>query len=195
MNWKLRAEEVEYQLRPGDPWPRDEERPSTVASNIPTATGEPSEESSTPPAEDNDDEGNDSGLSTGAIAGTAVGGVLALIILGLSIFYCGRRGGVKVFFTRETPASSLEAQFPRYATPAAMEAPFRPPRTPGTENWRPTMDYQGNTIARTVSPETSMYQQSLPAMSPYKADSGRGHLSVPSGTPPAAYEQRHVASF
>lgn len=187
VNYKLRAQEVEYQLRPGDPWPEDKELPSRTASTIPTATEDATEETSDPPSED-DSEDDDGELSTGAIAGMAVGGTAALIILGLSIFYCGRRGGVKILFTREIRP---EEESPPFETPA----PVRPPRTPNNENWRPTMDYQSNVVSRTASPEVSMYQQNLPALSPYKGDTARGYLTVPSGTPPAAFEQRHIPPY
>lgn len=187
---------MEYQLRPGDPWPEDKERPSRTAPAIPTATSDaPEETPATPTNEADEDEDGGDGLGPGAIAGLGIGGTITFIIFGLAVFYCGRRGGVKILFTNETPSSPPEGQYPRYSTPVAVQAPFRPPRTPHTENWRPTMDNQG-TVISTVSPEMSMHQHSIPAISPYKTGEGaQGCMAVSAGTPPAGHEQRHIASY
>src|SRR6478735_10111714 len=83
--WLKNAEDVDMQLRPGDPWPKEGESTSTGATSEPTADNS-----------DEDDESSGSGkksLSTGAIAGIAVGGAAVLLLAGALLYLCGRRGG------------------------------------------------------------------------------------------------------
>ncbi|KAH9899001.1 hypothetical protein F4778DRAFT_741876 [Xylariomycetidae sp. FL2044] len=75
-----------FQLSPGEPFP-DEGTPTDSGAS-PTNTG-------------SSDTGIDSGsgggssLSPGAIAGIAIGGVVALALVAALIYFCGRRGGIE----------------------------------------------------------------------------------------------------
>lgn len=194
VHYKARAKDVEFQLRPGEPWPEGEELPSKTAPNVPAATptDNAAERTSSPPVE----EDGSRGLSKGAISGLAVGGTLALVTLGLAIFYCGRRGGVKILFTREQPDSPPQEQYPGYATPVTVEAPFRPPRTPHMENWRVARDHQGKIITAVQSPGFSLDGQRVPVSGPLRTGEGANrHSGVPGRSPPAEHENRHASSY
>ena len=199
INYKSRAKDVEFQLRPGEPWPEDGDLPSKTAPNRPTATttGNAAEGTSSPAAEDNvSPDGGSRGLSTSATAGLAVGGTLALVILGLAIFYCGRRGGVKILFTKEQSDSPHQGQYPRWATPATVEAPFRPPRTPHMEDWRVARDHEGKILTAAQSPGFSPDGQHTPVTSPFRTGEGASQPSgVPLASPPAQCENRHTSSY
>lgn len=85
------AEKVQFQLKPGDPWPSE------------TAGEQPSEtQGSGYKGSDSTDSNSNSGsqksddhphLSAGAIAGIAIGGAAVLVLAAALIYICGRRGG------------------------------------------------------------------------------------------------------
>jgi hypothetical protein len=69
-----------YQLSPGDPFPSETANPSSTHSAASTPGSNP-----------------DSGthLSTGAIVGIAIGGAAVLVLAGVVIYLCGRRGAMQ----------------------------------------------------------------------------------------------------
>ncbi|CAF3463971.1 hypothetical protein SNK03_011578 [Fusarium graminearum] len=93
------AKDVDYQLRPGDEWPKEHGDPSSTAT-----PGKDDEDS------DNSDSGSGSGkksLSTGAIAGIAVGGAAVLLLAGALLYLCGRRGGFDKAYRKSFRSSAI----------------------------------------------------------------------------------------
>lgn len=76
--WLEKAKDVDYQLRPGEPWPTED---------LPTETASPKDSSEA------DDGETSSNLSPGAIAGIAIGSTAVLLLAGALLYLCGRRGG------------------------------------------------------------------------------------------------------
>lgn len=80
------AEQSTFMLVPGEDWPSEGSIPSGVAhsssatSATPTATASPASNNSHDHA----------GLSTGAIAGIAIGGAAVLLAAAIAIWFCGR---------------------------------------------------------------------------------------------------------
>lgn len=91
------AKDVDYQLRPGDEWPKEHGDPSSTAT--------PGKDD-----EDSDNSGSGSGkksLSTGAIAGIAVGGAAVLLLAGALLYLCGRRGGFDKAYRKSFRSSAI----------------------------------------------------------------------------------------
>ncbi|KAF4341386.1 hypothetical protein FBEOM_4634 [Fusarium beomiforme] len=104
------VEDVDRQLVPGDPWPKEGEATSSGATSKPTS--------------DNSDEDDESGgggksLSAGAIAGIAVGGAAVLLLAGALLYLCGRRGGFDKAYRKSFRNSVPPA-------PSVVENPYSP---------------------------------------------------------------------
>ncbi|KAL1839161.1 hypothetical protein VTJ49DRAFT_1817 [Mycothermus thermophilus] len=80
-----------YQLEPGEPFPSETAhvRPSSTAGPAPSETNS----SGSGSGSDQGSNSGGSGLSAGAIAGIAIGGAAVLILVGVLLYLCGRRGG------------------------------------------------------------------------------------------------------
>lgn len=138
--WQEKAEEVDYQLRPGDPWPTEEDYPEETGSKN----------------KDSSDSGSGSGsgnsgihLSPGAIAGIAIGAAGVLILGAGLIYLCGRRGGFDKAYRKSFRSSAP------VVPPTIVENQYN---TPGaTEAWSP---------GKHSSPMASAYAQS-PPLSPH----------------------------
>ncbi|KAF5023643.1 hypothetical protein F66182_4312 [Fusarium sp. NRRL 66182] len=131
-DWQERAKDVDFQLRPGDPWPTEEDFPSATAD-----PGASDEESTDDSGSDSDGGGGGKkGLSTGAIAGIAVGGAAVLLLAGALLYLCGRRGGFDKAY-RKGFRSSVGPPGPpvtetQYASPNPTVAdPWAPAKSPG----------------------------------------------------------------
>lgn len=82
------AENVGYQLAPGDDWPSEDDK------NHPGGSGGSNNNSGSSGSSSGSDSGSGGGgLSKGAIAGIAIGAAAVLIIAAALIYLCGRRGG------------------------------------------------------------------------------------------------------
>ncbi|EXM31318.1 hypothetical protein V3481_013660 [Fusarium oxysporum f. sp. vasinfectum] len=124
--WLKNAEDVDMQLRPGDPWPKEGESTSTGATSEPTADNS-----------DEDDESSGSGkksLSTGAIAGIAVGGAAVLLLAGALLYLCGRRGGFdkayRKSFRNSVPSAPPVVENP-YSPHPSVADPWAAQKSPG----------------------------------------------------------------
>lgn len=103
-DWQENAKDVDFQLRPGDPWPSEVEQPT----EDPTDAADPAASTGSEQAgEDQNDSG--SGLGAGAIAGIVVGTVAGLIIIAIIAFFCLRRRGFSIMrlHDRQTPVSQV----------------------------------------------------------------------------------------
>lgn len=78
---KSAASQADFSLSPGEPWPAEgSAQPNPDATSTPSSGGGSGSQGS----------GSGSGLSTGAIAGIAIGGIIALALVGLLFFFVGR---------------------------------------------------------------------------------------------------------
>lgn len=149
------------QLSPGDPFPSE-----TAASGSAGATSQPTSGSSSGGGHPG------ASLSSGAIAGIAIGGGAVVLLAAALIYLCGRRGGLDKAYTRQrgghpsaSPAPMIEAKY------AAATTTGGAPKSPGQE-----------TFATTAYSTT-------PSNDPYGTLPGHGHGGVPgysvgSGSPP-----------
>jgi len=110
---KSLAGEATFSLSPGEPWPAEGGTPPNADGN--SSTGGSS----------NTTQDNDGGvkLSPGAIAGIAIGGVIALALIGLLFFFVGRKKG-----TGETKTGA------QTASANLQEAALMNSQTPGPEH-------------------------------------------------------------
>ncbi|KAM0435993.1 hypothetical protein ACHAPT_002885 [Fusarium lateritium] len=128
--WLDKAKDVDYQLRPGEPWPTED---------LPSETASPKDSD-----KEDDDDNASSHLSPGAIAGIAIGSAAVLLLAGALLYLCGRRGGFDKAYRksfRGTPNPPVaETQFnspnPAWgvnkALPGVVAAPYgqSPPMSP-----------------------------------------------------------------
>ena len=190
VNWKKRAEEkAKFQLRPGDPWPSNQTPPIGAASDIPTETASdtPSEtagnndEEETPASPGGKEQSRAVELSNGAIAGVSVGAATFLVVAGVLIDYCGRRGGINIAFRNpeKDPGAGI-GNNTASSKPVAGENPPRPPRTLSMENLRPVIGTsgRGHSLTRTGSPSVSTEMRVPPPMNSYR-NLSLGQVSSP----------------
>lgn len=102
------AEKVQFQLKPGDPWPSETagEQPSETQSS---GYGSSDDASPNPnPDSQKSDSDDHPHLSPGAIAGIAIGGAAVLVLAAALIYICGRRGGFDKAYRKSagTPLTS-----------------------------------------------------------------------------------------
>ncbi|KAH6975603.1 hypothetical protein EDB80DRAFT_784020 [Ilyonectria destructans] len=124
--WLEKAEYVEYQLTPGEPFPTEEGFPTSTTSAIPDSTGGPS-------IHGDDHRGHGHGLSPGAIAGIVIGSVAVLIPAVGAIYLSGRRGG----FDKAYHNLSFHSTVPIYPKggPPFVEAQFGSPNAAAVGIW------------------------------------------------------------
>ncbi|KAF5000316.1 hypothetical protein FGRMN_1860 [Fusarium graminum] len=159
------AEGVDRQLVPGDPWPTEEGFP------------EPSSTSGSSSDEPSDDDNNSSGghkksLSTGAIAGIAVGGAAVLLLAGALLYLCGRRGGFdkayRKSFRNSAPPPPPVVEQSIYSPHPSVADPWAAQKSPGLM--------------------ASHYGQQSPPMSPHQSLAYGTHPGMVDGTPGSYYD-------
>ncbi|KPM45995.1 hypothetical protein AK830_g512 [Neonectria ditissima] len=174
--WLDKANDVDYQLRPGDPWPT-EDGFETPTDAIGRETGGSSNDN------DNSDDDNDSGsgggskLSGGAIAGIAIGGAAVLLLAGGLLYLCGRRGGFDKAYRKSFRNSGAPVAFD--APPPVAETRFDSPSTAAGSMWT------GN--KQQPSPMSASYGQS-PPMSPGMSPHNSGYGFQPGYNPMVAQD-------
>ncbi|KAM5353021.1 hypothetical protein ACJZ2D_017108 [Fusarium nematophilum] len=137
-DWLNKADGVDYQLTPGEPFPKEQGFKTSTTSATPESTTsetpDPTGGSSYQPDNRN---GHGNGLGAGAIAGIAIGGVAVLILAIGAIYLCGRRGGFdkadrKAFSGKAVPT------YPNVASPVVEAEAGSPHGTvPGFWVYRP----------------------------------------------------------
>jgi hypothetical protein len=92
---------VDFQLTPGEPFPKEQGFPTSTTSAISKSTTSAIPESTTSITTDQNNNSpyhpNGNSLSGGAIAGIVIGSVAVLSILIGVIYLCGRRGGFNAY--------------------------------------------------------------------------------------------------
>jgi hypothetical protein len=106
------AQNVTFQLGPGDPFPTESAIPTPTpgGSSSPSSPASPAASSSS-----SSSSGGGSSLSAGAIAGIAIGSAAVLLLAAVLIYLCGRRGG----FDKAYRKSALAAAAGPLSSPAA----------------------------------------------------------------------------
>jgi hypothetical protein len=105
------AQNVTYQLGPGDPFPSETPLPKTTTTAPAGSSSTSSSSSSSSSASSN----RSGGLSTGTIAGIAIGAAALLVLTAALIYLCGRHGG----FDKAYRNSALRSSSVPEATSAA----------------------------------------------------------------------------
>jgi len=149
------AKDVDYQLRPGDEWPKEEDNPTS------TATPGKNDDSSN---SDSDNGGGKKSLSTGAIAGIAVGGAAVLLLAGALLYLCGRRGGFdkayrKSFRNSAVPPGPSVVESSIYSPQQSVADPWAAQKSPGL-----VATPYGHTQSPPISPHQSLAYGTHPGM-------------------------------
>jgi len=149
------AKDVDYQLRPGDEWPKEEDDPTS------TATPGKDDDSSN---SDSDNGGGKKSLSTGAIAGIAVGGAAVLLLAGALLYLCGRRGGFdkayrKSFRNSAVPPGPSVVESSVYSPQQSVADPWAAQKSPGL-----VATPYGHTQSPPISPHQSLAYGTHPGM-------------------------------
>ncbi|KXT04158.1 hypothetical protein AC578_44 [Pseudocercospora eumusae] len=137
------------------------DRPTASSTSTSTSTATPTAQTSAPAATTIAASHSKHGLSTGAIAGIAVGGAAVLVIIGTLIFYFGRtKGQIKAL--QATMHQRHESQAPPEMTVDGITYIPRDSRhASGKPSLVPSYDL------RSKSPESSMYGAAMdPAVNP-----------------------------
>jgi hypothetical protein len=121
---KQAAKDSTFMLLPGEKWPDESTDPmagetSSTTSSTPSSTADSSSSSSTE-SSSSAGGGGSSGLSTGAIAGIAVAGTVAVIAAAALIFFCGRAS------RRRNAAQQQQQQQPLMHQANGAAPPFSP---------------------------------------------------------------------
>lgn len=164
------AKNASYQMTPGEAFPSETASSSSPSSSANAASGTTSGSSAN----------NHHVLSTGAIAGIAIGGAAVLILAAALLYLCGRRGGLDKAYGRRSQATVLQG--PMGPMP---DAKYGGPRSPGQETFQ--------TSAYSMAPSNDPFQTQMHAgqygTHPHGVIPG-GH-SVSSASPPPMSEYSH----
>ncbi|KAF4951033.1 hypothetical protein FGADI_7770 [Fusarium gaditjirri] len=139
-DWLKKADDVEYQLRPGEPFPKEEGFNTSTTSAIPEPTTSvvPEPTTSSQIGSSSYHPANGNSLSDGAIAGIVIGSVAVLLLIICIIYLYGRRGGFneayhKAFGNNAMP-SNLNGTLP--VVEAGVGSPYS--TAPGYWVYKPT---------------------------------------------------------
>ena len=126
---KQAAKDSSFMLLPGDKWPEESHNPmddsttsSSASTSTPTGTADAANSTN---SSSGGSSSSSSGLGTGAIAGIAVGGTVAVIGAAALLFFCGRA-------SRRRNAAAAAAQQQPLMQQGTVGAP--PPFSPGPNN-------------------------------------------------------------
>jgi hypothetical protein len=140
--WLKKADDVDFQLTPGEPFPKESGFKTSATSTMPTSTTSAISDSAT--SSTASDSGNSSynpnnnGLSGSAIAGIVIGSVAVLGIIIGAIYLCGRRGGFNEAYRKTFSAHNMPGNM--HGAPSVTEAEVGSPTSsvPGYWVYKPT---------------------------------------------------------
>lgn len=163
------AENATFQMTPGEAFPSET---GSSSGSAPTSTSSSSSSSSSASSSSHH------GLSTGAIAGIAIGGAAVLVLAAALVYLCGRRGGLDKAYNRQGRANRNTYQEPM------VEARYVGPKSPGQETF--------STTAYTATPSNDPYQHvpghQAQGLGVSHGVVAQGPHSVSSGSPPPMSE-------
>lgn len=157
------AENVTYQMTPGEAFPSETSSSSSATSSASSSSGSSSS--------------SHHGLSAGAIAGIAIGAAAVLVLAAAIVYLCGRRGGLDKAYNRQGRANRNTFQEPM------VGARYVGPKSPGAETF--------STTAYTATPSNDPYQN-VPGQQAQGLGVSRGLAhganSISTGSPPPMSE-------
>ncbi|KAI8657107.1 hypothetical protein NCS56_01316600 [Fusarium sp. Ph1] len=112
-DWLKKANGVDYQLTPGEPFPKEQGFTTSTTSASPESTTSTTPDATGGFSYQPDDE---NGLSGGAVAGIAIGGAAVLILATGVIYLCSRRGGFDKAY-RKNIGNNAMPSYPNEAPP------------------------------------------------------------------------------
>ncbi|RKK95985.1 hypothetical protein BFJ71_g8161 [Fusarium oxysporum] len=164
-DWLKKADNVDYQLRPGEPFPKEEGPNTSTTSAIPeptkSAIPEPTTSGQTGSSSYHPANGNS--LSGGAIAGIVIGSVAVLLLIICVIYLCGRRGGFNEAYHKAFSSNAMPSNL--NGTLPVVEAGVGSPNSTAPGYW--------------------VYKP----MSPIASSSGQSHGTSPPITPSHNFPQ------
>ncbi|KAF4997585.1 hypothetical protein FGRMN_3790 [Fusarium graminum] len=140
--WLKKADDVDFQLTPGEPFPKESGFISSTASALPTSTASVTSESTTSTTvnENSSSSGHPdhNGLDGGVIAGIVIGSVAVLGIIIGAIYLCGRRGGFNDAYRKRFGAHDMPSGL--HGAPPVSEVEVGSPNStlPGYWVYKPT---------------------------------------------------------
>ena len=105
-----------FMLQPGEPWPPEASStilPTTTATVVSTAASTPTSGPAETTSEAATSSSHHTGLSTGAIAGIAIGGAAVLLAAGFLVWWCGRQSR-RNHTQSDTPPTYVPPQYTTY---------------------------------------------------------------------------------
>jgi hypothetical protein len=114
-----------FQLNPGEPWPAEATSsapPGYTTTATQTASTLTSAPGSTTSASPTPVPSSHHSLSTGAIAGIAIGGAALLVAAGVLIWYCGRQSRQNKHLTQDAPPNYVPPHYNSYNQPMSPSA-------------------------------------------------------------------------
>ncbi|KAF4331604.1 hypothetical protein FBEOM_14641 [Fusarium beomiforme] len=133
-DWFKKANGVDYQLTPGQPFPKEQGFKTSTTSAAPESTTSTTPDSTSSSSYHH---GSGNNLGSGAIAGLVIGGAALLILIIGIIYLCGRRGGFNEAY-RKTFGNNAMPSNPKGALPV-VEAEVGSPNStvPGFWVYKP----------------------------------------------------------
>ncbi|KAK7729263.1 hypothetical protein SLS53_009293 [Cytospora paraplurivora] len=137
----------------------------TPGEAMPSETAKATSTSTSTPGSSADSDDHNHHLSAGAIAGIAIGGAVVLLLAGVLIYLCGRRGGFdKAYYRQSRHGHGAE---PPTMVEANYHHPGSGPKSPGQETFA--------TTAYSTTPSNDPYQPPQPGH-------GAAHTGYPVGS-------------
>ncbi|KIW75170.1 hypothetical protein Z517_11942 [Fonsecaea pedrosoi CBS 271.37] len=184
---KQYAADSSFMLLPGENWPDEEDPFATTSTSTATATATSTVTTSTASSTSASTAGatttpaasgsGHSGLSTGAIAGIAVGGAAAVIAAAVILYLCGRRSKSK-----KNKEEAGGASLPGPSTPAMGPMNSPPAYIPPANNYGYMSPTQKHMSVSTM-PATDAFGNAIPAPgaypSPYSQTFPQGYPAPP----------------
>jgi len=159
------AKQAERQLVPGEPFPTESALPKPTSSGSSSSDDHSSHKS------------GGGGLSTGAIAGIAIGGAAVLILAAALLYLCGRRGGFDKAYRKSVLPTANNPPQPQMAEGSAYPASINP-KSPA---------------ANMTSFPPDAYSSPQPSSGPFFGQSSSvGYQPVSPGLQPGYLSQQHT---
>ena len=165
---KQLAKESTFMLLPGEPWPAEDENPfqtSASSSAVPSPTTTQTSSGAAATSSEAATSSHHSGISTGAIAGIAIGAAAVALGAAIALFLCGRQSRYR-----------RQSQTMHHG----QNVPFYPASVAGSHPGHMSYATTAPSMNKHMSMHSSMYSPALPGYAPAHHP---GHDSVMSSPP------------